>query len=172
METVNSSSTSSYSVGSRSVGSTGAASAESDVLKAARAVEDLLNAESQLARRRSSQSGPNDTDRAAMRLIIERAAADDPVTPKELAEHLQMSSASVSTLLHRLAQGGAARAIDHPDDGRRKLIVPSRSSVDSAQVEPVAARIRAIADDLSPQEAELISGFLNRVTEAITRPYP
>ncbi|THG30014.1 MarR family winged helix-turn-helix transcriptional regulator [Naasia lichenicola] len=167
METANSNGTTSYSTTSYGVDSP-----RTDVLKAARAVEDLLNAESQLARRRSSQSGPNDTDRAAMRLIIERAAVHDPVTPKELAEHLQMSSASVSTLLHRLAQGGSAHAIDHPDDGRRKLIVPSRSLADSAEVDPVAARIRAIAQDLSPQEAELVTGFLGRVTEAINRPYP
>ncbi|MFD1714961.1 MarR family winged helix-turn-helix transcriptional regulator [Amnibacterium flavum] len=104
-----------------------------------------------------------------MRLILERAKSGDPISPKEIAEHLQITSASVSALIQRLERTGLAHSEDHPGDRRRKLVIPDDTTQDPDDVDPLTARIRDLANDLSPEEAELVSLFLRRVTEEMSR---
>ena len=65
----------------------------------------------------------NTTDLAALRCVIAHELADDPVTPLRLAQELEISGASTSKLLDRLAASGHLERAPHPRDGRSRIVV-------------------------------------------------
>jgi DNA-binding MarR family transcriptional regulator len=138
-------------------------------LDAARSMERLRLAESRLARRRQAECGPSENARAAMRFILERADAGDAATPRGIAEYLGISSPSVSAILDRLHAGGMIAFEPHPQDRRSKLVVPFDRSTDIDQLDPLTARIRDLAEELSPDAAAEISRFLDMITDAVER---
>lgn len=141
--------------------------AETPVRDAARAVELLRLSEARLSRRRQTDCGPSENARAAMRFILERADAGEDVTPSGIASHLGVSGASVSGMLDRLQAGGLIRFATNPRDRRSKLVVPFDRSTDADDLDPVTASIRDFAADLSPEAAEQIAVFLDRVRQAV-----
>ena len=46
------------------------------------------------------------------------------VTPTDVAEHLGISTPSMTGILNRLYTGGIITSLRHPDDGRSKYVVP------------------------------------------------
>lgn len=134
---------------------------------AARAVERLRLAEARLARRRQTQCGPSETARAATRYIYEKSDAGQHVTPTDIAEHLGLSTASVTGILHRLRRGGLITFSRNPDDGRSKRVIPVDRSADLEDIDPLAAKIREFAAGLSEREAAHVSRFLEAVTEVV-----
>ncbi|MFE7844461.1 MarR family winged helix-turn-helix transcriptional regulator [Microbacterium sp. NPDC057407] len=137
------------------------------IADAARAVERLRLAEARLARRRQTECGPSETARAATRYIYEKADAGEDVTPTEIAEHLGLSTASVTGILQRLRGGGLITFVRNPDDGRSKRVIPIDRSVDLEDIDPLTAKIRDFAVGLSQREAEHVVRFLEAVTEAV-----
>jgi DNA-binding MarR family transcriptional regulator len=138
-------------------------------LDTAKAVEELRLAEAHLSRRRQTACGPSDTDRMAMRFILEGADEGREVTPSSLAQHLGMTTASVTALLDRLGRGEMIHVRQHPDDKRKRLVTPVDRSDDPDVIDPLTATIRNLSADLSDQEAELISGYLRKITDAVKR---
>lgn len=139
---------------------------------AAWAIEELRRAESHLARRRQTRCGPGDTERAALRYVLEAADADRELTPSELARLLHIETSSTTAILRRLEDGGAIVLRPHPTDRRRKVVLPVNRNDDPEAVDPLTRRIRELAADLSEQEAELVVGFLARVTAAVEEECP
>lgn len=137
--------------------------------RAADAIEELRRAEAHLSRRRQTACGPGDTERIAMRFILEQADAERPVTPRDLADHLGVTSASVTALLDRLRQGQMIEVRPHASDGRKKLVMPVDRTDDPDLIDPLTAGIRELAADLSPSEAELLAGFMDRITDLVSR---
>jgi len=134
---------------------------------AVQAVERLRLSEARLSRRRQTACGPSENARAAMRYILERSDDGESVTPTEIAQHLSVSTASVTGMLDRLAAGGLIAFQSNPRDRRSKFVVPFDRSVDLTDIDPLAARIREFASALSPSEAEHVATFLDRVREAV-----
>lgn len=102
-----------------------------------------------------------------MRLIWERSDAGRRITPTELADHLEISTASVTGMLQRLHDGGLVSFVRNPDDGRSKFVVPFDRGASSDEIDPLGARVRAHAATLTPSEAERIARFLDAVTDAV-----
>lgn len=140
-----------------------------DSVPAARAVERLRLAEARLARRRQTACGPSETARAAMRYILERSDAGDDATPTEIAEHLGLSTPSVTGILQRLRGGGLITFVRNPDDGRSKHVVPTDRSTDVEDVDPLTAKVREFAAALSERESEHVARFLDAVADAVDR---
>lgn len=136
---------------------------------AARAVERLRLSESRLSRRRQTDCGPSENARAAMRFILERADEGEGVTPTEIAQHLGVSTASVTGMLDRLRTGGLIAFAANPNDRRSKLVTPFDRETDLEDVDPLTAQIRALADALPPDTAAQVADFLARVREAVDR---
>ncbi|WP_424466804.1 MarR family winged helix-turn-helix transcriptional regulator [Pseudoclavibacter helvolus] len=134
---------------------------------ASEAVDELRRAEARLGRRRQATGELSETDRTAMRFVLERAGRGDRTNPSDLAEYLDVSSASVTMLVQRLGEVGLVRAVPDPDDRRRKLIVPVEAGMDADEIDPVTGQIRHLSEDLSPQEAKLVSLYLDRVTAVV-----
>ena len=132
-------------------------------------VEELRRAEAHLARRRQTACGPSETDRSAMRFILEAADDERPITPTDLAKHLGITTASTTAVLDRLGRGQMVELRQHPDDRRKRLVVPVDRSDDPDLIDPLTATIRELGDELSPHEAELVNGFLTRITQAVKR---
>lgn len=137
------------------------------IVDAARAVERLRLAEARLARRRQTECGPSETARAATRFIYEKADAGEDVTPTEIAEHLGLSTASVTGILQRLRAGGLISFARNPDDGRSKRVLPVDRSADLEDIDPLTARIREFAAGLTEREAAHVARFLDAITEAV-----
>lgn len=140
---------------------------ESATHDAARSVELLRLSEARLARRRQTDCGPSENARAAMRFILERADVGEGVTPSEIATRLGVSGASVTGMLDRLHAGGMIAFTAHPRDRRSKLVVPFDRSTDADDIDPVTAKIRTFATELSPEAAEQIAVFLEKVRKAV-----
>ena len=141
--------------------------ADSAIYDTARSVELLRLSEARLSRRRQTDCGPSENARAAMRYILERADGGEGVTPSEIAAHLGVSGASVTGMLDRLHAGGMIAFSAHPRDRRSKLVLPFDRSTDADDLDPVTAKIREFATELSPEAAEQVAAFLERVREAV-----
>ena len=142
---------------------------ESNTDRAARSVELLRLSEARLSRRRQAECGPSESARAAMRYILERDDAGAPVTPTEIAEHLGVSTASVTGMLTRLRSGGLVNFTRNPDDGRSKFVVPVDRNADLDDIDPLTAHVRRLATRLSDTEAKHIAEFLDLVRDAVDR---
>lgn len=129
-------------------------------------VDALRRAEAQFARRLAAVRAPNDTDREAMRFIAS-APDDAPATPGGLAAHLNVSTAAITSVLRRLQQRGQIIVAPHPADARSKVLRPSLRDLHSS-VDELSERVESIASEFAPEQLEVLSRFLRRLTEEIS----
>nr|WP_314842367.1 MarR family transcriptional regulator [uncultured Microbacterium sp.] len=131
-----------------------------------RGVEELRRADAQLARRLTALRAPNDTDRTAMRLIVD-APESNPITPRDLAEHLNISTAAITNVIRRLSERGQIVVAPHPADARSKVLRPSLRDMHSPADE-LSMRIDAVASEFTPEQSAAIGRFLRRLVEEIS----
>lgn len=131
----------------------------------ARDVDDFRRADAQLNRRLAARREPNDTDRAAMH-FIGTAPAERPLTPRDLAGFLGVSTAAVTSVIRRLSERGQIVVAPHPLDARSKVLRPSLRDLHS-QGDELSVRVAALADEFTEQEAAAISRFLRRLTDEL-----
>ena len=90
------------------------------VLTSIRAMSDAME------RMHSGMKGDmemNATDVAALRLLIIREQKGAPVSPRDNAQHLRISTASTTKLLDRLEASGHVERRAHPRDRRGRVVV-------------------------------------------------
>jgi DNA-binding MarR family transcriptional regulator len=80
-------------------------------------------ADRDMRRRMSEGMDMNATDVDALRFVIARQGAGEAVTPRALATHLGISTASTTKLLDRLGRSGHLRRQPHPRDRRSVVVV-------------------------------------------------
>jgi hypothetical protein len=131
-------------------------------------VERLRLAEAKLARRRQSTSGLNDTDRAAVRFILENSDTENEMTPSVLAAALHLTPPAMTSVVDRLVRGGFITVAPHPTDRRKKIIEPFDRTVDPDHVDPLTTRIRAISASLPHADSLVVGAFLQRVLDVVT----
>lgn len=134
---------------------------------AAFAVERLRLSEARLSRRRQGDCGPSENARAAMRYVLDRSDAGERVTPTTIAQHLGVSTASVTGMLDRLRHGGLIAFMPNPDDRRSKLVVPFDRDSDLDDIDPLTARIRELATEIPENARAHVARFLTLVREAV-----
>ncbi|WP_247623798.1 MarR family winged helix-turn-helix transcriptional regulator [Microbacterium galbinum] len=128
-------------------------------------VDEFRRVDAQFARRLAAVRAPNDTDRVAMRFIAD-APADAPVTPGDLAAHLSVSTAAITSVIRRLHERGQIVVAPHPADARSKVLRPSLRDINSP-VDDLTRRIEAIAEEFTPEQTDVVARFLRRLTEEI-----
>jgi DNA-binding MarR family transcriptional regulator len=138
-----------------------------DDLDVAAALERLRLAEARLTRQRQTDSGLSDTDRAAMRYILESAVTAAEITPSMIASRLRLSPAAGTALVDRLVAGGFVSVDSHPTDRRKKVVTPSDRNLDPDHIDPVTTRLRRLVAQLSPEDAAVIAKFLHRVVDTV-----
>src|SRR5512140_54113 len=127
-----------------------------------------------MRRRVSTGMDMNETDMQALQAVVEAEGRGVVLTPRELAAHLGISSASTTKLLDRLTASGHLSRAPHPSDRRSLVLVATPHAHDEirerltrmhagmaeiARAVPAASRqavvdfLEAMADELDSREA-------------------
>lgn len=147
----------------------GRADAVMAVLVALRALSDAMD------RTHSGMKGDmamNATDLAALRLMIIREQQSRPVTPRDVARHLRISTASTTKLLDRLERAGHVERRPHPHDGRA-LVVTLTERSRSEFHRHFGARLRGmrtVAETYSDEQLRVVARFLDEVSAVLDPP--
>jgi DNA-binding MarR family transcriptional regulator len=128
------------------------------------ALYDVLRAlpDVRVAVARRLDLNPSEVD--AMEHVMEAA-----IGPVELSRRLHMTSASATVLVDRLEQAGHVVRESDPEDGRRRVVRPTREGADAvyAQIRPLVADLVAAEDGLSGRERTAVVAYLQRVLDVL-----
>lgn len=137
-----------------------------DALRALRALGDALD---HMHGGMRGDMDMNQTDLAALRMLVIREQRGESVSPHEVARHLQISTASTTKLLDRLVAAGHVERHPHPRDRRARVIVlteKSRREFYRHFGERLAA-MRGVARRYDEAELATITRFLSEISEAV-----
>lgn len=112
----------------------------------------------------ADEAGINATDLDA----LEHLEAGGPLTQRQLAERLSLTSGAITMLVDRLEASGWVRRLPHPSDRRSTLVELSRQALARTPAGLVAyhARIRAIAAKVGAGHRAAVRDFLQEAGEA------
>lgn len=133
---------------------------EDSVVEILAALRAFRHADQEMRRRVSTGMDMNVTDLQALQIVIAGERESRPVSPRDLARGLHISTASTTKLLDRLTASGHLERGPHPTD-RRSLVV---RATDHAHHE-VRARLTAMHDDM----LELARGVPTDAREPVVR---
>jgi len=98
----------------------------------------------------------NATDIAALRLLIIREQKRALVSPRDIAQHLRISTASTTKLLDRLEASGHVERRAHPSDRRGRIVVLT-DDARNAFFRIFGERLRAMRDMAMRYDEESLS---------------
>lgn len=133
------------------------------------ALGDLREAEARLSAASRRYMKLNETDMRALHFLIVTSLAGELATPGRIAQHLEISTASTTKLLDRLAKGGHVERLPHPTD-RRALTVRVTPGTFRAARETVGrqqSRRFYSAARLTGDEREVVIRFLRDMTNEL-----
>ncbi|MGI8459592.1 MAG: MarR family winged helix-turn-helix transcriptional regulator [Propionibacteriaceae bacterium] len=135
----------------------------SDLTRAVRQLQ-LASHEATRAIARRLDLGTNDV--TALQVIF---AAEEPIGPVELGHRLGIRSASATALVDRLQESGHVRRTSHPQDRRRVVLetTPASWAGTLEALGPLLRAMDAVAEDLAPDEQEVVLRFLTGVTATL-----
>ncbi|MFI7495606.1 MarR family winged helix-turn-helix transcriptional regulator [Kocuria sp. M4R2S49] len=136
------------------------------VLEALRAYR---TAESAMRLRTRESMGMGERDVLALRYLLEADRAGTPLSPRDLARKLGISSASTTTLLDRLSRSGHVARRPHPTD-RRALVIVATDEADCevrSTLGGMHERMMNAARALTAEEAATVTAFLHAMAEAL-----
>jgi DNA-binding MarR family transcriptional regulator len=124
----------------------------------------LVRQAAALGTRLAEESGLHTTDVRALQ-VLDLAAADEELSMGALARELSISPQAASALLSRLEARDLAHRQPFPGDRRRTRVVLGAAARTFGQEHllPLAARLQAVADSLTPQERTAVAHFLAAV---------
>jgi DNA-binding MarR family transcriptional regulator len=128
-------------------------------------------AESAMRRRTRSMLRLNETDMRAMRFIVSAERDTRAVSPKDLAVHLGISSASTTVLIDRLVASGHISRARHPSDGRGVVLTATATAHTDirATFGDLHTRMMAVARRLDPNEAAIVTSFLEQMADVVSQ---
>jgi len=102
---------------------------------------------------------------------LEELEEDGPMTQRELADRLRLSSGGMTLLVDRLERAGLVTRRPHPSDRRavRLQLGEGAAAAGGAPLERYHAAITAAAKRLSPDEREAAAAFLAAAAAAAAR---
>lgn len=142
----------------------------SAVVRTLRAIQLLNDA---LDRMHSDLTGlmkMNDSDLKALRMLAIREQQQRDVSPHELAEHLGVSTAAVTTLIDRLAAQGFAERHPHPRDGRSRILVltPKAREHFFQHFGSHLSTMRELMEPMDSTDLHTIAGFLETLATRLS----
>lgn len=131
-----------------------------------RELQAFTDASRELLNRIARRQGLGTTDVTALYLL-----SAGPMGVAELSERLGIRTASTTVLVDRLAAAGHLRREPHPTDRRRTLVVLEESArlANEAHWWPAIGLLDAVSRSLDEREREVVLGFLQRATAAMSR---
>lgn len=133
------------------------------------ALRDYRASEAAMRRRTRAAMRMGETDLLAIRYLLKRQGEGVLVSPKDLAAHLSISSASTTVLIDRLVRSGHVERQPHPTDRRALVIKPTIVSDDEvrATLGDMHRRMIDVAESLSADDAVAVLAFLDRMRDAV-----
>ena len=109
------------------------------------------------------------TDLQALRFLLRAQGEGRIVSGRDLADHLGMTSASVTALLDRLTKSGHVQRTPHPTNRRSNMVTATPGSDDEVRETLGAMHRRMIeaARALSADDADMVTRFLTAMTAAV-----
>jgi DNA-binding MarR family transcriptional regulator len=134
-----------------------------------RALLDYRAAEEAMRRRTGDSMGMGASDLQAIRFLMKEAGEGRIVSGRDLADHLGVTSASVSALLDRLTTSGHVQRLQHPTNRRSNMLTATPEADAEVRQTLGAMHVRMIeaTRSLSPSSAEVVHNFLTAMTVAV-----
>lgn len=130
-------------------------------------LESVRRADARMGRQRRLPAGLSETDRAAMRFLVETGRTTE-VTTTMIVAALQMAAASGTALVDRLLAHGLVVVNVSALDRRKKIIRLVDDTMDPDDLDPITTTLRAIAARLTLSDAHVVAGFLEEVLATLT----
>ncbi|WP_440708366.1 MarR family winged helix-turn-helix transcriptional regulator [Herbiconiux sp. YIM B11900] len=133
------------------------------------ALRSFRAAESAQRRRSQVSLGLGENDILAMRYLLRAHEQGRAVGPKELAQYLGITSASITVLLDRLEKADRIHRQSSPFDRRALIIVPTvpTDEIAIATLGEVREELVEVIEGLSAEDAELVIRFLAEMRDAL-----
>ncbi|ALG09846.1 MarR family transcriptional regulator [Kibdelosporangium phytohabitans] len=114
----------------------------------------------------SGALGVNSTDLSAM----EHLTTDGPLTAKELADRLRVSTAASTHIVDRLEKAGHIVRRPHATDRRKVLVEPVQESMTRIfdHLHPLLHGVENLVGALSPADRDVVEAFLTGVVRIYT----
>jgi DNA-binding MarR family transcriptional regulator len=127
------------------------------------------DAEQAMRRRTRASMGMGETDMIAVRHLLLAQRQHRDLTAGDLAGLLQISTASTTALIDRLERSGHVRRERHPQDRRSTRVVATIATDDEvrATLGAMHRNMMAVAEALSPADAEVVARFLTGMIDAV-----
>ncbi|WAP51728.1 MarR family transcriptional regulator [Arthrobacter sp. ATA002] len=134
-----------------------------------KALRDYRAAEQDMRRRGRVALGINEKDMQALRHLMRAHEQGNNLSPTDVSRFLSISTASTTALIDRLVSSGHIRRKLHPTDRRALELVPTEKSNREMRelFGPMHQRMLAVATALSADEAEVVAGFLQQLTDVV-----
>lgn len=114
-------------------------------------------------RARPAASRTSITEREALRFLRAAAAREQPCIPKQLGEHLGITTSSTTSLLDRLEASGFLTRMPNPNDRRSSYVQLVPGTSDGNDTDPLAPRITALCAGVPQADAATIARFLTEL---------
>ncbi len=133
------------------------------------ALREYRASETAMRRRTRSSMAMGETDLLALRYLLDAEKAGHGIRPKELAARLGMTSASMTALVDRMVSGGFVTREPHPVDRRAIILRPTPGADEEVRhtLSQMHQRMIEVAESLTPEQAEAVTFFLQRMREAV-----
>lgn len=136
------------------------------------AVDRYRYAAARADRARPAASRTSNAEREALRFLRAAAAREEPCTPKQLGEHLGITTSSTTSLLDRLEASGFLTRTPNPTDRRSSYVQLTPGTPDGNDTDPLAPRIEALCAGVPQADAATIARFLTELAALTSDPTP
>jgi DNA-binding MarR family transcriptional regulator len=136
-----------------------------------RALRDFVAADEEMRRATGRRMELGISDLRATRFVMTACTQGVPVTPRDVARHLGLTTAATTTVLDRLVEAGHVERRPHPTDGRSKVLVVTDHARQEAHGVLIGLHeeMRAAAAAVPVEARPALLAFLGDVTEAMHR---
>jgi DNA-binding MarR family transcriptional regulator len=139
------------------------------VAEVLRALAEYRAAEEAMRLRTRESMRMGATDLQALRFLLKAQGEGRTVSGRELADHLGMTSASVTALLDRLTVSGHVQRTPHPTDRRSNMVTATVGSDEEVRhtLGEMHGRMMDTARALSAPDADVVRDFLDSMTAVV-----
>lgn len=143
-----------------------------DVIALLQSLRRFRRADAEMRRRKSLAMGMNGTDMQALQLVIAASGSGHPATPRAIARHLGITTASTTKMLDRLAASGHLERSPHPRDRRSLQVLPTESAHREIQelMGRMHARMAEIAAAVPVASRDHVRAFLDAMALEMAAP--
>lgn len=143
-----------------------------DLLPMLQALRDFRAADDRMRRRAGKDMGLNATDVRALRFVVAQEGLGEVVTAQALAAELDISTASTTKLLDRLARSGHLERGHHPHDRRAVAVRATAHAHEEIRrwLGPTHERMLEVARSVPPRSRADVTAFLAAMAAELGRP--